>query len=96
MSNGSGLQARLDEPEKNWKFEEGDLVPRAKWDDYQEAFEDALAETSTKDAPWYVIPADRKWYRNVVISEILIQTLQGLDMSYPPAPENLASMVIPE
>ncbi|MEL7156704.1 MAG: polyphosphate kinase 2 family protein [Actinomycetota bacterium] len=90
------LQARLDEPEKNWKFEEGDLVPRAHWDDYQEAFEDAISETSTEDAPWYVIPADRKWYRNLVVSEILIQTLEGLDMSYPPAAPNLTDMVIPE
>ncbi len=90
------LQDRLDQPDKNWKFEAGDLVPRAHWDDYQEAFEDALAETSTDDAPWYIIPADRKWYRNLVVSEILIQTLQGLDMTYPPAQDGLADIVIPE
>ncbi|MEM9135674.1 MAG: PPK2 family polyphosphate kinase, partial [Actinomycetota bacterium] len=90
------LQARLDEPDKNWKFEEGDLVPRARWDDYQEAFTDALTETSTEDAPWYVIPADRKWYRNLVVSEILIQSLEGLDMTYPEAAPDIAEMVIPE
>lgn len=90
------LQARLDEPDKNWKFEEGDLGPRARWDDYQEAFEDAISRTSTEAAPWYVIPADRKWYRNVVISEILIQTLERLEMSYPAAAEGLADIVIPE
>lgn len=90
------LQARLDEPDKNWKFEEGDLGPRAQWDDYQEAFEDVISRTSTEDAPWYVIPADRKWYRNVVISEILIQTLERLNMSYPAAAEGLADIVIPE
>ncbi len=90
------LQARLDEPDKNWKFEEGDLGPRAKWDQYQEAFEDALSKTSTKSAPWYIIPADRKWYRNIAVSEILIQTLEGLDMSFPAAPEGLADIIIPE
>ena len=90
------LQERLDVPEKNWKFEEGDLVPRARWDDYMEAFEDAINETSTDDAPWYAIPANRKWYRNLVVSEILIQTLEGLEMSFPPAPEGLDGLVIPE
>jgi PPK2 family polyphosphate:nucleotide phosphotransferase len=90
------LQDRLDEPDKNWKFEEGDLVPRARWDDYQTAFEEAITATSTEPAPWYVIPADRKWYRNLAVSEILIQTLEGLDMSYPPAPPNLAGIVIPD
>ncbi|MCP4222101.1 MAG: polyphosphate kinase 2 family protein [Actinomycetia bacterium] len=90
------LQARLDEPDKNWKFEEGDLVPRARWDDYQEAFEDAISATSTDDAPWYVIPADRKWYRNLAVSEILIQTLEGLDMSYPPAAGDIRNTIIPE
>ncbi len=90
------LQARLDEPHKNWKFEEGDLGPRARWDDYQEAFEDALTKTSTKSAPWYVIPADRKWYRNIAVSEILIQTLEGLKMSYPAPAEGLDKIVIPD
>ncbi|MGI9616083.1 MAG: polyphosphate kinase 2 family protein [Acidimicrobiales bacterium] len=90
------LQARLDEPEKNWKFDKGDLVPRARWDDYQEAFEDAITATSTDDAPWYVVPADRKWYRNLVISEIVIQTLEGLDMSYPEADPEIANITIPE
>ena len=90
------LQARLDEEEKNWKFEEGDLVSRARWDEYQEAFEDVISATSTKAAPWYIVPADRKWYRNLVVSEILIQTLEGLKMSYPPAPPNITEMVIPQ
>ncbi len=88
------LQARLDEPDKNWKFDEGDLEQRAHWDDYMRAFEDAIAATSTKAAPWFIVPADRKWYRNLVVSEILIQTLEGLDMSYPPADPDLASIVI--
>jgi PPK2 family polyphosphate:nucleotide phosphotransferase len=90
------LQARLDEPEKNWKFDKADLIPRSRWDDYQEAFEDAIMKTSTDDAPWYVVPADRKWYRNLVISEILIQTLEGLAMSYPAADPDIANTVIPD
>ena len=93
---GERLQARLDEPHKNWKFEEGDLGPRARWDDYEEAFEDALAKTSTEVAPWYIIPADRKWYRNLAISEILIQTLESLDMSYPEPAPGLADVIIPD
>ena len=90
------LQDRLDEPDKNWKFEAGDLGPREKWDDYQRAFEDAISRTSTEDAPWYVIPADRKWYRNLAVSEILIQTLEGLNMSFPPPADGLADIVIPD
>ncbi len=90
------LQARLSEKEKNWKFDEADLVPRARWDDYQKAFEEAIAETSTERAPWYIVPADHKWYRNLAVSEILVKTLEGLKMSYPPAPPNIADLVIPE
>lgn len=90
------LQERLDRPEKNWKFDSGDLSHRERWEDYQEAFEDALTKTSTKDAPWYVIPANRKWYRNIAVSEIVIQTLEGLAMEFPPAPADIASMKIPD
>ncbi len=81
------LQARVDEPRKNWKFSFGDLEERKLWDDYQEAFQAMLAETSTPNAPWYVVPADRKWFRNLVISEIMVQTLESLDMGWP-APED--------
>ncbi len=90
------LQERLDRPEKNWKFEEGDLGPRAQWDEYQKAFEDVLERTSTDDAPWYIVPADRKWYRNIAVSEIVIQTLERLDMSFPPPEEGLDKIVIPD
>jgi len=90
------LQARLDEPAKRWKFSSGDLGPRSQWNDYQKAYEAALSKTSTVDAPWYVVPADRKWYRNLVVSEILIQTLAGLDMTYPDGEDGLDSIVIPE
>ena len=90
------LQKRLDRPEKHWKFEKGDLDERARWDDYQAAFTEAIAETSTDQAPWFVIPADRKWYRNLVISQVLISTLEGLDLQWPEAEEGLEGLVIPE
>jgi PPK2 family polyphosphate:nucleotide phosphotransferase len=88
------LQARLDEPEKNWKFNIGDLAERKLWDQYMDAFETALGKTSTDDAPWYVIPANRKWYRNLVISTIIIDALKKLNMQYPPAEEGLEDVVI--
>jgi PPK2 family polyphosphate:nucleotide phosphotransferase len=77
------LQERLDNPAKHWKFEHGDVSERAHWDAYTEAYEEAINETSTDAAPWYVVPADRKWYRNLVVSQLLIDKLEGLDMSYP-------------
>jgi PPK2 family polyphosphate:nucleotide phosphotransferase len=88
------LQARLDEPNKNWKFSLGDLDERKLWDQYIAAFEDALGKTSTEYAPWYVIPANRKWYRNLVISSIIINTLKDLNMAYPPAEDDLEGIVI--
>jgi PPK2 family polyphosphate:nucleotide phosphotransferase len=82
------LQARVDTPEKHWKFEMGDLAERELWDSYQEAFSDMVVETSTDSAPWYVIPADRKWYRNIVISQILVDTLESIASdTFPPNPE---------
>lgn len=77
------LQERLDNPAKHWKFEHGDVTERAHWDAYTEAYEQAISETSTTDAPWYIIPSDRKWYRNLVVSTLLIEKLQALDMRYP-------------
>jgi len=88
------LQARLDEPDKNWKFDSGDLKERERWDDYQEAFRVMLERTSTDDAPWFVIPADRKWFRNLVISEILVEALEGLDMAFPPAEDDLTDLKV--
>ena len=88
------LQARLDEPDKRWKFAAGDLESRKRWDDYTEAYEDALTSTSTVDAPWYVVPADRKWYRNLVVSSILIRTLQDMDPQYPESSPELDGLVI--
>ena len=88
------LQARLDEPNKNWKFNKGDLKERRLWDQYMEAYRVALEKTSTEYAPWYVIPANRKWYRNLVISTIIIETLKGLNMVYPAPEEGLDEVVI--
>ena len=88
------LQARLDEPEQNWKFNPGDLDDRALWDDYMKVYGDVFGKTSTDKAPWYVIPADQKWMRNLIISDILIKTMQELDMSYPDIDFDPASMVI--
>ena len=88
------LQSRLDEPEKNWKFSTSDIEERKLWDKYQVAFADMLGQTSTDYAPWYVIPADRKWFRNLLISRIVVDALEGLDMAHPPAEEGLASIVI--
>lgn len=88
------LQDRIDEPTKHWKFELGDLKERERWDDYQTAFHDMLVETSTNDAPWYVVPADRKWYRNIVISQLLVDTLETLaGDEFTPNPE-LEGLVI--
>ncbi len=88
------LQARLDEANKLWKFSIGDLKERKLWPDYQRAYEEMLSETSTDWAPWYIIPANRKWYRNLVISEIIIETLENLNMSYPQPEGDLSGVVI--
>lgn len=79
----SRLQARLDHPQKYWKVSPSDLTERQYWDDYVEAYEDALSNCSTKHAPWYIVPANHKWYRNVAISEILLDVLEDFKMKYP-------------
>lgn len=88
------LQARLDEPDKRWKFSLGDLSERKLWDDYVAAYEDVLSKTSTEWAPWYVVPADRKWYRNLVIGTVLNEVLEDLDMQYPEFEGDPESIVI--
>lgn len=79
------FQDRLDDPSKHWKFDEGDLEKRKKWDDYSDAFEDAINKCGTDDSPWYVIPANKKWFRNVLISKILVETIEAMNLSYPEA-----------
>ena len=75
--------ARLEEPEKNWKFSASDIHERKYWDDYQEVYEDMIRNTSTKHAPWYVVPADNKWFTRLVISAVIVDTLESLDLAYP-------------
>lgn len=77
------LQERIDDPTKCWKWNPGDLDERARWDGYQRAYEDAIAATSTAAAPWFVVPADRNWYRNLVVSEILVEALEGMKIRLP-------------
>jgi len=88
------LQERLDDPEKHWKFRKGDLEDRALWDDYMKAYEDLLCRTSTDEAPWYVIPADKKWYRNLVVASVLVESLEKLKIGRPEAAEDLTGVVI--
>jgi PPK2 family polyphosphate:nucleotide phosphotransferase len=88
------LQERLDNPAKHWKFEHGDIAERAHWDAYTEAYQQAISETSTDDAPWYIIPGNHKWYRNLVVSQLLVDKLQSLDMRYPDPIDGIADIRI--
>jgi len=88
------LQSRLDEPEKHWKFNIADIAERAKWDDYRTAFEDAITETDADHAPWYVIPADQKWYRDFLVASVLEYTIKQLEMSWPAPVEDLSKILI--
>jgi PPK2 family polyphosphate:nucleotide phosphotransferase len=88
------FQARLDDPTKRWKFRLGDLEERRLWDDYIAAYEDALSRCSTDQAPWYVIPSNKKWFRNLAVSDILADTLDDLDPRYPEPTEDLTGVVI--
>ena len=83
------FQARYDDPAKRWKFAMGDLEERKRWDAYQAAFDDALSKTSTDAAPWYVIPANRKWFRNLAVASILADTIADLKPRYPPVAEDV-------
>jgi len=84
------FQERVDDPAKRWKFSFGDLEERKRWDDYRAAFEEMLEETSTKPAPWYLVPANRNWLRNLAVGEILADTLDGLKPTYPAAAAGVA------
>lgn len=88
------MQDRVDDPTERWKFRKGDLDDRALWDDYQSAFRDALRETSTANAPWYVVPADRKWVRNLVVAKILRHHLRVIDPGFPPAEDDIEGIVV--
>jgi PPK2 family polyphosphate:nucleotide phosphotransferase len=90
------LQARLDDPAKHWKFSIGDLADREYWDDYQQAFEDAINRCATPESPWLVVPANRKWYRNCVIAEALAKVLEEMDPQWPEEEDGLENVVIPD
>jgi PPK2 family polyphosphate:nucleotide phosphotransferase len=88
------LQARIDDPDKHWKFRMGDLDERELWDDYQKAYEEAIQRTATADAPWIVVPADHKWHRDLVICRTLVETLEGIDLRWPDAEEDVSGIVV--
>lgn len=88
------LQARLDDPNKRWKFNLGDLAERKFWDDYQAAYEEVLSRCNTDHAPWHIIPADRKWNRDLVISTLVRDTLERLDPKFPPADPALDGVTV--
>lgn len=88
------LRARLDDPTKRWKLKLGDLDARAQWDDYQRAFAEAIEETTTESAPWYVIPADKKWYRNWAVATIMTAHLDAMGLTWPEPEEDLSGVVI--
>jgi PPK2 family polyphosphate:nucleotide phosphotransferase len=90
------FQKRLDDPEKHWKWDTGDLETREKWTAFQAAYTDALERCSTEVAPWYVIPADRKWYRDLAAAEILAETARAMDPQWPEPAEDIAAVVIPD
>jgi PPK2 family polyphosphate:nucleotide phosphotransferase len=88
------LEERLASPGKNWKFSHADLKERELWDDYQEAYEDALNKCSTKWAPWYIVPADHKWYRNWMVARTIVEKLESMDPKYPPPQTDLSQIRI--
>jgi polyphosphate kinase 2 (PPK2 family) len=90
------FEDRLRDPQKNWKFSMGDVKERGFWDDYMQAYEDALSCCSTPWAPWYIVPANHKWYRDLVISQIIVESLEKLDMHYPPPLPDADKIVIPD
>jgi PPK2 family polyphosphate:nucleotide phosphotransferase len=90
------FQERLDDPKKQWKFAIGDLDVRKRWDDYLQAYEAVLTKCNTDYARWYIVPANRKWYRDLVIARVIVETLQSMNLSYPPPEPGLETVVIPD
>lgn len=88
------LEERRDDPNKRWKFSSADVEERRLWPNYTEAYEEALSKTSTEWAPWYVVPANHKWYRNLVVASVIVETLSGLKMHYPKAAEDVGRITI--
>lgn len=90
------LQARLDDPEKHWKFSKGDLPVRQQWDDYMAAYQDALIECNTDHAPWVVVPSNKKWFRNIVVAQTIVNTLESMNLRFPEPEADLSNVVIPD
>lgn len=90
------FQERLDNPEKHWKFSLGDLPVREKWDDYMRAYEDALTYCNMEYAPWHIVPANKKWYRDLVVTRAIVETMETMDLAYPDPEDNLDGVVIPD
>jgi PPK2 family polyphosphate:nucleotide phosphotransferase len=90
------FQARLEDPTKHWKFARGDLAVRERWDDYMKAYEEVLTRTNSKHAPWHVVPANNKWYRNLVILRAIVETMESMGLDFPAAEDNLEDVVIPD
>jgi PPK2 family polyphosphate:nucleotide phosphotransferase len=88
------LRSRLDHDDKQWKFSKADIAERAKWDAYVAAYEAVLSQTSTDWAPWWVVPADHKWYRDLMVGSVIVNTLESFHMAYPPAEPGLDGIVI--
>ncbi len=88
------LQERIDDPSKEWKFSINDVPERKFWDEYMKAYQDALSETSTEWAPWHLIPSDHKWYRDLVVSRIIVKTIDKLNLHYPIREKDLSSVTI--
>jgi PPK2 family polyphosphate:nucleotide phosphotransferase len=83
------LESRIADPEKRWKWNSGDLEERKLWDEYMYAFEDVISATSTEQAPWYAVPANRKWYRDLVVADRVVDTLEGMKLKVPAGPEGV-------
>lgn len=88
------LQERLDDPDRQWKFDPNDIAQRKKWDAYQRAYETAIRETDADHAPWYVVPSNSKTQRNLVVATLLLETLQGMKLAYPPPDPKLSSFKV--
>lgn len=90
------LESRLKNPDKHWKFNPGDVEERAFWDDYMAAYAEAISKCNTEYAPWHIVPADHKWYRNYAVTKAVLETLESMNPAYPVAPTEIANTVVPE
>ncbi|HEY9301702.1 MAG TPA: PPK2 family polyphosphate kinase, partial [Phormidium sp.] len=90
------LESRIKDPDKHWKFSSNDLKERQFWDHYEAAFQDMINNCSTAYAPWYIVPANNKWYRNLVVARVIADTLEAMNPQYPPAEIGLENIVVPD